>query len=272
LIADLFLVIHADSTKVTFGSKVAPGSYLLNSWHVLFVILSLFLLASVWVKRYYVLVRREQIDPMVTESTDVMHELCTFDSHSEHAECLSSFEIESVLTYESGPDCGLSGQERARAVEAREAAQMQGIKSLGSIGFGEQRRSLFTGLLNYFALKLTTDAIADFTLQLNFEHRTLRLRAESKTAFAAWNALFTKIVVPIKAPVAHQGWVWRKSDSNWVQHYAAIFNGVMFLFRNAEACDTFRTIAARGNDEVFIAATHSQGSFFYYCFAFFKSY
>jgi hypothetical protein len=92
--------------------------------------------ASCWVRRYYVLIRREQIDEMVSSATDVMHELCTFDSASEHAECLSSLQLEEVVTFEHGPDAGLPAHERVAAIAARERDRSAGVKSKGSVGCG----------------------------------------------------------------------------------------------------------------------------------------
>ena len=36
-----------------------------------------------WVRRYYVLIRREQVDEMVDSTNNVLHEFCCFESDSD---------------------------------------------------------------------------------------------------------------------------------------------------------------------------------------------
>ena len=52
----------------------------------------------------------------------------------QHAECLSSLQLEEVVTFEHGPDAGLPAHERVAAVAAREADRLRGVKSKGSVG------------------------------------------------------------------------------------------------------------------------------------------
>lgn len=197
---------------------------------------------------------------MVSAATDVLHELCTFDSPSEHSECLSSLQLEEVVTFDHGPDAGLPMHERLIAEAEREKDRQRGIKSKGSVGFGDNKRTLFTGLAEMFPIKFTTDEVADYTMQLTFPDRVLRLRAETKTMFETWKALFTEKIPATRANIPHQGWLWRKIKGSWEQRYCIIHEGVLFFFQDNEACDKFKFIASRGNDAVFIGAPLSEGA------------
>jgi hypothetical protein len=214
---------------------------------------------SLWVRRYYVLVRREQLDEMVSSSSDILHELCTFDSPSEHSECLSSMQLEEAIDFEEGPDCGLAAHEKQAAIEAREEGRLLGLKSKGSMGMGDNKRTLFSGLAEMFPIKFSTEQCADFTIQLNFPNRTLRLRAESKTMFERWRNLLKQIVPSTRIAVSHEGWLWRKVGSSWEQRYAVIFQGVLMFFADHDVCEKFKHIASRGGDTMFVAAPLMEG-------------
>ena len=110
-------------------------------------------------RRFFVLIRREQIDPMTNAASDIMHEMCCFMSHNDHEEVLSSFEIEIAVRFSSGPDAGLADHVRAQRQAARQEARKRGQKSTGASGFGPQKRTIFSALSDLFPIRLSTDEI-----------------------------------------------------------------------------------------------------------------
>lgn len=221
-----------------------------------------FWIDQLWVRRYYVLIRREQIDEMVNGTSDVLHELCVFDSASEHAECLSSLELEEVVTFDYGPDAGQPAHiKEANAI--KRLGQQVAAKSAAALaaGFGSTKRTLFTGIAEMFPVKFSTDEIADFTFQLSFPDRVLRLRAETKSSFDNWRALFQNIIPPTVCEVSHSGWLWRKRFGGWEQRFAIIYEGVLYFFVNFEDYEKFKLVASRGNDAIFVAAPLAEGLF-----------
>ena len=98
--------------------------------------LSVSLCAQWWVRRFFVLLRREQIDPMVETPTNVLHELCTFQNDNEFAECLSSILLEDVVAFARGADAGIPAHVLlARAAAANERKQLA-LVSNGGAGAG----------------------------------------------------------------------------------------------------------------------------------------
>jgi hypothetical protein len=98
--------------------------------------------AQWWVRRFFVLLRREQIDPMVETPTNVLHELCTFQNDNEFAECLSSVLLEDVVTFASGADAGIPAHELlARAAAANERTQLALVASAGGAASAASARA-----------------------------------------------------------------------------------------------------------------------------------
>ncbi len=110
-------------------------------------------------RRFFVLVRREQIDPMTNTTSDIMHEMCCFMSHNDHEEVLSSFEIETAVRFSSGPDAGHADHVRAQRQAARQEARARGRKSIGASGFGPQKRTIWSALSDMFPIRLSTEEI-----------------------------------------------------------------------------------------------------------------
>ncbi len=82
---------------------------LYNLTHELFPVFLLSARDQLWVRRFYILLRREQIDEMDGGASNVVHELCTFQTDTEFSECLSSIILEEVIKFEVGPEAGLPG-------------------------------------------------------------------------------------------------------------------------------------------------------------------
>ena len=95
-----------------FASFSPFGAYdLTHELSPVFLWTSVFFLArdQLWVRRFYILLRREQIDEMDGGASNVVHELCTFQTDTEFSECLSSIILEEVIKFEVGPEAGLPG-------------------------------------------------------------------------------------------------------------------------------------------------------------------
>lgn len=119
-----------------------------------------------------------------------MHELCCFDSDAEMAECISSLQLEGVVSFDHGADAGLPQHIKDANETARKVAK-QNRKGLDQHARQKHnKRTVWTGFRELIPLRLDTDELADYSLQLKLPDRVLRLRAETRSAFDGWRSLF----------------------------------------------------------------------------------
>jgi hypothetical protein len=119
-----------------------------------------------WVRRLFVLIRREQIDELDDSATNILHELCYFETDSGHAECLGSIILEEVVKFESGVTAGLPEHEKL-ALEAARVGKKKKVADDGSI-WSKIKRSL--------PVNIDTDHYEDYTIEFLLPNRVLRLR------------------------------------------------------------------------------------------------
>jgi len=208
-----------------------------------------------WVRRYFVLIRREQVDEMVDSTNNVLHEFCQFESDSDHAECLGSIVLEEVVKFETGVYAGLPEHEKAAQMLWRAKNPKQKKVNEGT----NSRRTMLSNLSDLFPVRFDTTDYEDYTIELSLPYRILRLRAETKSNFESWNALLKQKIPKVQAVTMHEGWMWRRTSSmSWEQCYVVIYEGVLFFFDNREISDKFKLIAARDEDAVFLASQLAQ--------------
>jgi hypothetical protein len=118
----------------------------------------------------FVLIRREQIDELDDSATNVLHELCSFESDSSHAECLGSIILEEVVKFEYGMTAGLPEHEKAALEEA-----MRGKKKKR-----KDDGDLWTLFKRALPFNVDTDNYEDYTIQFELPDRILRLRYEGR--------------------------------------------------------------------------------------------
>ncbi len=116
------------------------------------------------------LIRREQIDELDDSATNVLHELCSFESDSSHAECLGSIILEEVVKFEYGMTAGLPEHEKAALEEA-----MRGKKKKR-----KDDGDLWTLFKRALPFNVDTDNYEDYTIQFELPDRILRLRYEGR--------------------------------------------------------------------------------------------
>ena len=117
-------------------------------------------------RRFFVLIRREQIDELDSSSTNVLHELTYFASESSHAECLGSVILEEVVKFEVGVTAGLPEHEKI-ALEASLKGKKKKTKDDGS---------LWSAIKRSLPIQIDTDWLEDYTIEFILPHRAMRLR------------------------------------------------------------------------------------------------
>jgi hypothetical protein len=211
---------------------------------------------QMWVRRFYSLLRREQMDEMVGAATNILHELCCFDSDSQHAECIGSIILEEVVSFDTGIDAGLPDHIKLANQNAREALGTK--KRRTAVATHSEGRSFFKIISDLMPVRLTTDELEDYTIEFELPDRRVRLRAEAKSAFDSWSTIFADRVPKLRASPSFEGWMWRrKTASDWQQSYALLYDGVLFFFLTIEAADIFKMLAPRDEDSVFLASRFS---------------
>ena len=190
---------------------------------------------------------------MVGAASSVMHELCTFQTDTEYAECLSSIILEETVKFETGAEAGLPGHVRLRLAAERAAdGQARGIKKIKIAKVS--KKSMFDGLYDALATRFQTDDLEDWTLLLTLNNREVKLRPETKSAYDQWNTLFSALVPHTRVTPMFEGWVWRRLGSHdWRQRYAILHDGIIFYFVDHETSEKFKNVAARMEDSMFIA-------------------
>ncbi len=123
-------------------------------------------------RRYFVLIRREQVDEMVDSTNNVLHEFCCFESDSDHAECLGSIVLEEVVKFETGVYAGLPEHEKA----AQMLWRAKNPKPKKNNDTGNSRRTVFSNLSDLFPVRFDTTDYEDYTIELSLPHRIMRLR------------------------------------------------------------------------------------------------
>lgn len=212
---------------------------------------------KMWVRRFYCLVRREQIDEMVGAATNILHELCTFDSDSMHAECIGSLILEEAVSFDTGAGAGLPDHlklalEQQRAATGGSKRKAAAAAANADIGAS---KGFFALLADSIPIRLTTDEWEDYTIEFVLGERRVRLRAEAKSAFDSWVSIFTAQIPRVRASPSFEGWMWRRrAENDWAQTYALLHDGVLYFFASIEAADIFKVIAPRDDDSVFIAS------------------
>jgi hypothetical protein len=124
-----------------------------------------------WVRRLFVLIRREQIDELDDSATNVLHELCQFESDSSHAECLGSIILEEVVKFEYGVTAGLPEHEKVAYEEANRGKKKK----------RKDDGDLWTSFKRILPVNIDTDYFEDYTIQFQLPNRILRLRYEKNT-------------------------------------------------------------------------------------------
>ncbi len=126
-------------------------------------------------RRYFVLIRREQVDEMVDSTNNVLHEFCQFESDSDHAECLGSIVLEEVVKFETGVYAGMPEHEKAAEMIFR----AKNPKPKKNVTAGNQRRTILSNLSDLFPIRFDTTDFEDYTIELALPSRILRLRCAS---------------------------------------------------------------------------------------------
>jgi hypothetical protein len=200
-----------------------------------------------------VLIRREQIDELDDSASNILHELCYFETDSSHSECLGSVILEEVVRFEVGADSGLPEHEKP-SFAAKRKLQKEEKKNQSNAGLVD---SLIMLLKNS-----EVDELEDYTILLSLPTRQLRLRAETKTNFDSWVSILSTKIPLIRAKIMYEGWMWRRMSVGgfgvWQQRYALIYEGVLYFFVTKDNADKFKLLAARDADSVFLASQVSE--------------
>ena len=113
---------------------------------------------------------------MVGAATNILHELCTFDSDSDHAECLGSVILEEVVKFDIGVDAGLPDHVKLANQQQRAAAGSAAKKKFHPESEENSKRSFFSLISDLFPMRITCDEWEDYTIELTLVDRIIRLR------------------------------------------------------------------------------------------------